>query len=81
MISSLNASQIKAEAQQSKHVKTWMYQVSSQVAEQWNGLLVEVSTLALFERKSDTTLKEHEWKFNFKSDCSPIDNQSSNQFL
>ena len=33
--------------------------------------------LQFFERRSDTTLKEHESKFNFKSDCSPIANQSS----
>ena len=37
---------------------------------------MEAPTLAVFER-SDTTLKEHEWKFNVKSDCSPIANQSS----
>ena len=58
-----------------------MHQVSSQVAKQWNELPVvvpvEVPTLAVYERRSDTTLKEHEWKFNFKSDCSPIANQSS----
>ena len=30
-----------------------------------------------FERRSDTTLKEHELKLNFKSDCTPIANQSS----
>ena len=35
--------------------------------------------LQFFERKSDTTLKEHESKFNFKSDCSPIANQSSSK--
>ena len=32
--------------------------------------------LQFFERRSDTTLKEHESKFNFKSDCSPVANQS-----
>ena len=32
--------------------------------------------LQFFER-SDTTLKEHESKFNLKSDCSPVANQSS----
>ena len=30
-----------------------------------------------FERRSDTTLKEHEYKLNFKSEYSPIANQSS----
>ena len=29
------------------------------------------------EHIPDTTLKEHEWKFYFKSDCSPVTNQSS----
>ena len=33
--------------------------------------------LQFFFERSDTTLKEHESKFNFKSDCSPIANQSS----
>ena len=33
--------------------------------------------LQFFERRSDTILKEHELKFEFKSDCSPIVNQSS----
>ena len=32
---------------------------------------------SFFERRSDATLKEHESKFNFKSDCSPVANQSS----
>ena len=31
------------------------------------------------ERRLDATLKKHEWRFNFKSDCSPIANQSSKQ--
>ena len=53
------------------------HQISSQVANKWNGL-PEAPTLAVFfERISDTTLKEHESKFNFKSDCSPVANQSS----
>ena len=30
-----------------------------------------------FKRQSDTTLKEHEQKINFNSDCSPVVNQSS----
>ena len=29
------------------------------------------------EHTPDTTLKEHELKFNIKSDCSPVTNQSS----
>ena len=51
-----------------------------QVANPWNGLptkILEVHTLAVFKRRLDVTLKEHEWKFNFKSDVSPIVNQSS----
>ena len=50
--------------------------MSSQVANKWNGF-PEAPTLAVFERRSDTNLKEHELKFNIKSNCSPIANQSS----
>ena len=32
-----------------------------------------------FQKQSDTTLKEHEQKINFNSDCSPVVNQSSKQ--
>ena len=56
------------------------HQVSSQVENLWNGLPaedVEASTLIVFERRSDTTLKEYEWKFSFKSKNSPVANQSS----
>ena len=33
--------------------------------------------MAVFERRLDATLKKHEWKFNFESDCSSVANQSS----
>ena len=49
------------------------------VANLWNGLpaeVIEAPTIAVFERRLDMTLKEYEWKFNFKSDCSAIANQS-----
>ena len=45
-----------------------------QVANLWNGLpaeVIEAPTVAVFERRLDVTLKAHEWKLNFKSDCSP----------
>ena len=55
-------------------------EVGSQVVNQWNRLpaeVVETPTFAVFERGLDTILKGHEFKFNFKSDCSPIVNQLS----
>ena len=33
------------------------------------------------ERRLDATLKEYEWKLNFKSDYSPIANQSSKPII
>ena len=44
-------------------------EISSQVASYWNGLpteVVEAPVLAVFERRLYATLKEHEWRFNFK---------------
>ena len=53
------------------------HQVGGQVANQWNRLpagVVGAPSLTDFKRRLITTIKEREWKFNFKSDCSLIVN-------
>ena len=49
------------------------HQISSQVANKWNGL-PEAPTLAVFWKEIRYYPKEHESKFNFKSDYSPVAN-------
>ena len=39
--------------------------------------VIESATLHIFERKLDYTWKEHESKFDFKSDCSLVANKQA----
>ena len=57
----------------------FLHHLSSQPIEWLPPEVIEAPTLAVFGNRLDTILKEHEWsmKFNFKSDLSPIGNQSS----